>query len=1574
MIQERERTLSALSVKIQHEDLTILGTGYIYYTPLLKDKVYVFTAAHCLYTDRDQFKEPLAKIVLGVYNPQQKTYINLTHKIDYNFVSPIVDKDVAVLVLTKSEIKNIIGNIPELPAVCERRSVSSFIAKGFPNATKGVEIATIRPVWVQELIDVHKFQIQLNEDYTDWGVDGFSGSGIFLQTHSQIYLYGIFTRYRADGKGKIIYCQYLDTINEILDKNFCPLIQFTFLGEHGLTPEFFEDHIQIAIDNLGPRFDKNLNFRMPIVNNFNELAKDNIVKKRFLDCFDNWLLGAKGGYSSQQANPILNDFENEYLELKKHVLEWVEGSPWRIEDSIIINPIVSKIEEFASKTETERDKLYELQTEQRIKDGDKVKEYSYRVPFENEIYRLRHVNDNNYKFLDDLAAININLLNQPLLIIHGEAGCGKSHLLGDISRDRIRKGMPTLLLLGQLFNASSTIWQNILSQLNVDCSKDELLSELNSIGKQKGSRVLLLFDALNEGAGKALWPNQLAGFITELSKYQYLGAVFTVRSTYYASIIPENIKTSNFVTKIEHRGFKGNEYEALRLFCEHYGLIQPSFPILTPEFTKPLFLFLICEGLKSSGSKQFPQGFHGVTGLFTYYINAIGKRLTEKRDEYSLKPWLSKSAIEEFAKAYFNEENKHLSLEKTVQLFESKFPAHKHLLQDLIQESVFIQSTYKDYTTKIESEVIYFAYERFGDFFIAEQLLLPFNSPTEIKEAFKKENQLGQLIKEMLWSSRGLIEAFSIILPEKSNLEIFEVYDWVFKTKNKDLMGNTDEWLNSYLINSLKWRSPQKIDGQKLTQWFNSKYFKIDHNELIYALFEVTAVHNHPFNSDKLHEILNRNTMPKRDSLWQQHLYSYYGKNDNGDSFPLNRLIDWAWLPNISEKVDNETVRLASQTLIWTLASTNVSLRDRATKALVNLLEEQPDILILSLKTFKDCDDPYITERLYAIAYGCTLRTSKDESIAKIAQCVYDTIFKNNNPPTHVLLRDYARNIVEFAIYKQLGLHIDETLIRPPYNSKMPEKMPTKEEVERYNLDHTSEDYKKNYGYMHNRIHYSVMTWDFGRYTVKSALRSFGAVSFTLEQEYKKFIAGLTRKQKGLMKSYFIMHGYSYDFKGENDKLKRKMGEKEYYEFRVINERAIEVCKNELKENLNDEQFEFLMTKGNSYLTSLKRKEEYFTDEIFKTPVLSWITNRAYSLGYDSKIHGHYDSITDNYNNRSDQKIERIGKKYQWIALYEIIAMISDNYKMKEDYKGKKYDYFKGPWQMYLRNINPSFITPNPEIERETEIDELGILEPISGWWFDTQYNYWDQPDTQWISNSNDLPDVGNIILRKDEKGQEWVYLCTRIEWEEPKPIGKDRYSVKKKRIWYSIKSHLVKTQNKSDVIKKFHNKDLWNTGIHEDGSAGSLINREKYWSPSFKELHIKEKTQITPAKHIDTTTNAVGEISNDKSGAHKIYKMPCQIIFDGLNLQYDKKDGNFNDKNGELIVININDDGVLIKKDRLDDFLKSKNLEIIWTILGEKSSTNLSFENNHFAHISGVYHLDEKKELKGAVTLFQDR
>ena len=56
------------------------------------------------------------------------------------------------------------------------------------------------------------------------------------------------------------------------------------------------------------------------------------------------------------------------------------------------------------------------------------------------------------------------------------------------------------------------------------------------------------------------------------------------------------------------------------------------------------------------------------------------------------------------------------------------------------------------------------------------------------------------------------------------------------------------------------------------------------------------------------------------------------------------------------------------------------------------------------------------------------------------------------------------------------------------------------------------------------------------------------------------------------------------------------------------------------------------------------------------------------SLGYRDELLGEYDSRQRySYFSRSEtKKIERIGKKYQWIAMYNILARTSDHHLLKE--------------------------------------------------------------------------------------------------------------------------------------------------------------------------------------------------------------------------------------------------------------------------------------------------------------------
>src|SRR5690606_24455856 len=277
------------------------------------------------------------------------------------------------------------------------------------------------------------------------------------------------------------------------------------------------------------------------------------------------------------------------------------------------------------------------------------------------------------------------------------------------------------------------------------------------------------------------------------SEYPFIGLVLSIRTTYIDYVIPENVLKNPVVSIINHEGFKGNEYAALRLFCEFHNLKQPHFPILASEFSKPLFLKIICEAVKETEEKIFPQGFQGISSIFQLYIQTLNYKFERKREEYKNRKIVEK-AIHLLAHECFNKEERVLILEEAFKLFDEKFPKFNHLINDLIEENVFIRKISYHYTTKKDEEVIYFSYERLGDFFIAEDILNKFKAREDVLHAFNKNGELGKLNKYDFWYYNGLLEAFSVLLPEKFDLEIYEVYSWIFNDDsiNKFIRRNNE--------------------------------------------------------------------------------------------------------------------------------------------------------------------------------------------------------------------------------------------------------------------------------------------------------------------------------------------------------------------------------------------------------------------------------------------------------------------------------------------------------------------------------------------------------------------------------------------------------------------------------------------------------------------------------------------------------------------------------------------------------------------------------------------------------------
>ena len=70
---------------------------------------------------------------------------------------------------------------------------------------------------------------------------------------------------------------------------------------------------------------------------------------------------------------------------------------------------------------------------------------------------------------------------------------------------------------------------------------------------------------------------------------------------------------------------------------------------------------------------------------------------------------------------------------------------------------------------------------------------------------------------------------------------------------------------------------------------------------------------------------------------------------------------------------------------------------------------------------------------------------------------------------------------------------------------------------------------------------------------------------------------------------------------------------------------------------------------------------------------------------------------------------ERIGKKYQWIAYHELLARISDNYKLSNRFNNDELSVYKGPWNPFIRDIDPSSILYKKQLTKKNNLNFLNV-------------------------------------------------------------------------------------------------------------------------------------------------------------------------------------------------------------------------------------------------------------------------
>ena len=124
-------------------------------------------------------------------------------------------------------------------------------------------------------------------------------------------------------------------------------------------------------------------------------------------------------------------------------------------------------------------------------------------------------------------------LQEKIMIIEGDAGTGKSHLLGYIADLNSQNAdSKTILLLGNKFLFEDTPTNQITKILGIKNDFDSFLLSLEAKGELDGTDFVIMIDAINECDNYSIWKSYLNDLITSIDCKKHIKLVMSIRSTY----------------------------------------------------------------------------------------------------------------------------------------------------------------------------------------------------------------------------------------------------------------------------------------------------------------------------------------------------------------------------------------------------------------------------------------------------------------------------------------------------------------------------------------------------------------------------------------------------------------------------------------------------------------------------------------------------------------------------------------------------------------------------------------------------------------------------------------------------------------------------------------------------------------------------------------------------------------------------------------------------------------------------------------------------------------------------------
>jgi len=1328
--------------------------------------------------------------------------------------------------------------------------------------------------------------------------------------------------------------------------------------------QYQRQRISKVVNLAGPRYEKEVNVSLPIRSLFHALMKTERFRDEIIDMRHK--LGEAARYIGDEPFYVMESKLYDQIRARKvYVLERLDKMA---SDSagrgVRKQSIIQSLNELRNLTHELISKLELLDQEKKIKlDPQGHKSVKGEV---NGLYELIQEAYSNISFFEgrDLAVFNAKSL-----LLKGEAGIGKTHLFCDFAKEAYRMGHPVYVFLGEEFVHDSNPLKRMSDLLDGGHDYTSTFKKIDEMAAKNNKRAIILIDAINEAQIKIDWHK-----LNELRGFKNICFAISIRTGYEKIIL-----TNEFLHGIKsytHPGLNIGRIEDISSFFSYFKVPIPEVPLIAPEFRNPLFIKIFC---KTYSRKKTVRGKTGSTTLFEDYVRKQTQFIRKSANlpgaaqiwNPLIKPiaeWMGENGTDRILEI------------KAKQLIDVVFPGKSTLILNEMQRHWLLTRT-PHYTKSgsIRGYEFRFPYQKFSDHLIVRYLINHHLDKLNPEQSFLPNKVLGRIIDSSTHYHNphyGLVEALAIQIPE--HLKGRELVD-IAPRKFKQSQDAGQTFLNSLLWRSVEMKNEthkyfRESDVMRLVNYYmRSPALSEGFEHVLETILNTACIENHPLGAAVLHKYLLKFDMPNRDVFWQK--FVHYNYDEEGSV--IDRYLLWASSAMARKLKSKTSLDQTATVLSWLLASSDRRVRDKSTKALVNLLDGKYSSIIKLLQRFNDVDDVYIIERLYAVAYGCALRESNPQKLKMLAKYIYNVEFADNTPRVHILIRDYAKGVVELYHQYDQSVGFDKRLYFPPYLSQFPARVPSEKSLDKkYPYDGEIED---SYG----SIKFSIQAGagDFGRYVIESNLHRFtsrrldGSTSPSEKDDVDNLLKTLSTAQRNLIDKVYggpmspliaqllrAGPGSSLHNLGDIDMEKINREKRENWKIFL-----------KLSTSLSKHQVALLR----KYVSGTRLDDNLLFDANRSS---RWIFNRTIKLGWNPKLHGDYDRNLNWYSyGREPNKPERIGKKYQWQAFHEFMALTADNFYVSKD-EGSIYE---GTWQLSVRDIDPSSL-----ISRVVSSNS-------PSWWSSIKYDDWrpELSDRQWIAIDDDLPDFKQLIKSRDRKGRSWVNLNASFGSKQPVlGIPKDQqYSRKHREIWSSLNSYIIRQSDLVGFMRWIKDKNFEGLRMPEQHEFSGIFYREFPNQPAFKHLYLPyygrsdwhRKSLDVPFDLIVPSDEYFKESGGYDMSIEKSYSiyLPSKVIYSDMGLKPSTQDGSYKAIGRETIFFDphIHQDGssaLLGSLTHLASYLESKEYVLVWTILGEKQMIGGSMggRDKNWAgrfEFSGSYFLNNKSlDIEGDIHL----